>query len=126
MDVVAIDDAFSEYISCKDEVHVVDIETPKELVAQDQLSQLLERQFQNREELFNAIQSIVSKQGYAISIKKSKRDKLVVIGCDRGGVYRNQLNLSMENCKRKIASQLINCPFEVQGKRKPMVCGLQW
>ena len=45
MDVVAIDDAFSEYISCKDEVHVVDIETPKELVAQDQLSQLLERQF---------------------------------------------------------------------------------
>ena len=71
MDVVAIDDAFSEYISCKDEVHVVDTETPKELVAQDQLSQLLERQFQNREELFNAIQSIVSKQGYAISIKKS-------------------------------------------------------
>ena len=80
MDVVAIDDAFSEYISCKDEVHAVDIETPKELVAQDQLSQLLERQFQNREELFNAIPSIVSKQGYAISIKKSKRDKLVVIG----------------------------------------------
>ena len=39
-------------------VHAVDIETPKELVAQDQLSQLLERQFQNREELFNAIQSI--------------------------------------------------------------------
>ena len=61
MDVVAIDDAFSVYISCKDVVHVVDIETPKELVAQDQLSQLLERQFQNREEPFNAIQSIVSK-----------------------------------------------------------------
>jgi hypothetical protein len=38
MDVVAIDDAFSEYISYKDEVHAVDIETPKELVAQDQLS----------------------------------------------------------------------------------------
>jgi hypothetical protein len=45
MDVVAIDDAFSEYISCKDEVHALDIENPKELVAQDQLSQLLERHF---------------------------------------------------------------------------------
>ena len=106
MDVVAIDSAFSE-----DEVQVVDMETPKELVAQDQLSRLCQRQFQNREEFLNAIQSIVSKQGYAISIKKSKRDKLVVIGCDRGGVYRNRLNLSMENRKRKIASQLINFPF---------------
>ena len=69
------------------------------------------------EELFNAIQSIVSKQGWAISIKKSKREKLVVIGCDRGGVYCNQLNLLMEDCKRR-KSRLINFPFKVQGKRK--------
>lgn len=41
--------------------------------------------FQSREELLGTLRDFFSMQGYAISIKNSKKDEYVIIGCDRGG-----------------------------------------
>ncbi|XP_068339031.1 protein FAR1-RELATED SEQUENCE 2-like [Pyrus communis] len=78
---------------------------------------LTEKNFQSREDLLGIVREIALKQGYATVIRRSKADKYVIIGCDRGGNYRNT-NLLLEDKKRKTASRLINCPFEIWGKKK--------
>lgn len=57
-------------------------------------------------------------QGYTSSIKYFKKKKYAVLGCDRGGNYRNKLKFTLEDRKRKSGSRLINCPFELRDKKK--------
>ncbi|CAG8564418.1 35352_t:CDS:1, partial [Racocetra persica] len=52
--------------------------------------------FESREALIQHAQSHALNYGYAVCIKKSERDKFVYLCCDRGGVYRNSLNLTDE------------------------------
>ncbi|XP_022727295.1 methylmalonate-semialdehyde dehydrogenase [acylating], mitochondrial-like isoform X4 [Durio zibethinus] len=78
--------------------------------------------FVDREELIQHIGEFAVSQGYVVTIKQSKRDKVVVLGCDRGGVYRNRrkpVDESAAECirRRKTGSRLTNCPFEVVGKK---------
>ncbi|KAF7803786.1 methylmalonate-semialdehyde dehydrogenase [acylating], mitochondrial-like isoform X1 [Senna tora] len=78
--------------------------------------------FVNREELIQHVGEFAVSQGYVVTIKQSKRDKIVVLGCDRGGVYRNRRKLAEESSaehsrKRKTGSRLTNCPFEAVGKK---------
>ncbi|XP_019165509.1 PREDICTED: methylmalonate-semialdehyde dehydrogenase [acylating], mitochondrial-like isoform X1 [Ipomoea nil] len=78
--------------------------------------------FIDREELIQHVGEYALSQGYVVTIKQSKKDKVVVLGCDRGGVYRNRRKHADEtSCehprKRKTGSRLTNCPFELQGKK---------
>lgn len=79
--------------------------------------------FIDREELIQHVGDFALSQGYVVTIKQSKKDKVVVLGCDRGGVYRNRRKPTDESSadhvrKRKTGSRLTNCPFEVVGKKE--------
>lgn len=78
--------------------------------------------FVDREELIEHVGDFAIAQGYVVTIKQSKRDRVVVLGCDRGGVYRNRRKDVDESSadhirKRKKGSRLTNCPFEAVGKK---------
>ncbi|XP_027179288.1 methylmalonate-semialdehyde dehydrogenase [acylating], mitochondrial-like [Coffea eugenioides] len=73
--------------------------------------------FQDREELIKHVREFGASQGYVVTIKKSRRDRRVILGCDRGGVYRNRRKMDESKRKRKACSRLINCPFEAIGKK---------
>ncbi|KAF5198084.1 Spout domain containing methyltransferase [Thalictrum thalictroides] len=71
--------------------------------------------FQAREELLKYVQCYSLLQGYITTIKDSKKDQYVTLGCDRGGSYRNRTKTPIEERKRKSSSRLINCPFRIKG-----------
>lgn len=78
--------------------------------------------FATREELIEHVGDFAVSQGYVVTIKQSKKDRVVVLGCDRGGVYRNRrkaVEIDSTECarKRKTGSRLTNCPFELLGKK---------
>lgn len=77
--------------------------------------------FANREQLIEHVGEFAISQGYVVTIKKSKKDRVVVLGCDRGGVHRSRRKTSETdsvecNKKRKSGSRYTNCPFEVLGR----------
>ncbi|XP_034910368.1 methylmalonate-semialdehyde dehydrogenase [acylating], mitochondrial [Populus alba] len=74
--------------------------------------------FQDREDLINYVRDFGANQGYVVTIKKSRRDRRVILGCDRGGIYRNRRKIDESQRKRKACSRLINCPFEAIGKKE--------
>ncbi|XP_059653189.1 methylmalonate-semialdehyde dehydrogenase [acylating], mitochondrial-like isoform X2 [Cornus florida] len=79
--------------------------------------------FVDREELIQHVGEFAVSQGYVVTIKQSKKDKVVILGCDRGGVYRNRRKTVEEIAgdrvrKRKTGSRLTNCPFECVGKKE--------
>ncbi|EEF29994.1 methylmalonate-semialdehyde dehydrogenase, putative [Ricinus communis] len=74
--------------------------------------------FQDREELIKYVRDFGANQGYVVTIKKSRKDRRVILGCDRGGVYRNRRKIEESQRKRKACSRLINCPFEAIGKKE--------
>ena len=74
--------------------------------------------FATREDLFNHVRQFTFGQGYATTIKRSNGDRQVCLRCDRGGQYRNSLNLNEQTRKRNTSSKLIDCPFEAYGCRK--------
>ncbi|XP_038701973.1 uncharacterized protein LOC119998678 isoform X2 [Tripterygium wilfordii] len=73
--------------------------------------------FEDREELIRYVREFGADQGYVVTIKKSRKDRRVILGCDRGGVYRNRRKIDETKRKRKACSRLINCPFEAIGKK---------
>lgn len=75
------------------------------------------RTFQDREDLISYVRDFGVSQGYVVTIRKSKKDRSVVLGCDRGGTYRNRRNVEEMKRKRKASSRLINCPFQAIGKK---------
>ncbi|KAK4401801.1 Methylmalonate-semialdehyde dehydrogenase [acylating], mitochondrial [Sesamum angolense] len=77
--------------------------------------------FIDREELIQHVGEFAISQGYVVTIKQSR--KVVVLGCDRGGVYRDRRKTVDEASgehlrKRKSGSRLTNCPFELVGKKE--------
>lgn len=74
--------------------------------------------FQDREDLIAYVRDFGASQGYVVTIKKSRKDRRVILGCDRGGVYRNRRKIDECKRKRKSTSRLINCPFEAIGKKE--------
>ncbi|KAJ6905638.1 hypothetical protein NC652_023414 [Populus alba x Populus x berolinensis] len=78
--------------------------------------------FVDREELIQHVGDFAVSQGYVVTIKQSKRDRVVVLGCDRGGVYRNRKKADEETSaerkrRKRSGSRLTNCPFEAVGKK---------
>ncbi|XP_009364800.2 uncharacterized protein LOC103954704 [Pyrus x bretschneideri] len=74
--------------------------------------------FEDREDLVKYVRDFGASQGYVVTIKKSRKDRRVILGCDRGGVYRNRRKIDESKRKRKASSRLINCPFEAIGKKE--------
>ncbi len=72
--------------------------------------------FPSREELENSARQWAGNHQYAITVKRSDKNR-VVLKCDKGGVYRNRRNLTDENRQRLSGTRLTNCPFEIEGKR---------
>ncbi|KAF2294234.1 hypothetical protein GH714_008441 [Hevea brasiliensis] len=80
------------------------------------------RTFVDHEELVEHVGDLAVSQGYVVTIKQSKRERVVILGCDKGGVYGNRRKAIDQSavehsCKRKTGSQLTNCAFEVVGKK---------
>ncbi|KAG5534926.1 hypothetical protein RHGRI_022890 [Rhododendron griersonianum] len=65
------------------------------------------------EELLGTLRDFFSMQGYAISIKNFKKDEYVIIGCDRGGRYRNKWHVPIERRQRKTATRLIDSKWDL-------------
>ncbi|KAF5177374.1 hypothetical protein FRX31_033039 [Thalictrum thalictroides] len=74
------------------------------------------RNFQSQEELLKYVPVSLS-QVYATTIRDSKKDKYVTIGCDRRGINRNRMNTPVEEQKRKTSSKLIDCLFRIKGMK---------
>lgn len=82
----------------------------------DEVETLFHEKFHNREELIQKARQFYAAKGYGLSIRDSKKDKYVVLCCDRGGKYRNRGKISIDNRKKITCTRLINYPFELQGK----------
>ncbi|CAG8678410.1 2750_t:CDS:2 [Cetraspora pellucida] len=79
--------------------------------------------FTSHHELLKYVQIFAKTQGYAVSIKRSQKDrkgetKNIALVCNRSGLYKNSLNLTDNTCSRKTASRLVNCLFELFGTRR--------
>ncbi|XP_065637529.1 methylmalonate-semialdehyde dehydrogenase [acylating], mitochondrial [Quercus suber] len=101
---------------------MMDIESCTELNEFPQMLPPPPGTFVDREELIQHVGEFAVSQGYVVTIKQSKRDRVVVLGCDRGGVYRNRRKPADESSaertrRRKTGSRLTNCPFEAVGKK---------
>jgi len=73
--------------------------------------------YATREELIVEARSWTQGEGFVLAIKRSDRDSRVVLGCDRGGSYRNRLGLTNETRKRTTSSRLSECPFQMVGTK---------
>jgi MULE transposase domain len=78
--------------------------------------QLLNSKFRTRTELIQAVRGFYVPRGYILSTRGSRPDKYVVLGCDRGGSYRNTHKISTFQRQRLKKSRLIGCPFKIRGK----------
>ncbi|XLR16533.1 hypothetical protein HN51_037510 [Arachis hypogaea] len=74
--------------------------------------------FQDREDLIKHVCDFGANERYVVTIKKSRKDRRVILGCDRRGVYHNRHKIEESKRKRKATSRLINCPFEAIGKKQ--------
>ncbi|XP_022132678.1 uncharacterized protein LOC111005478 isoform X2 [Momordica charantia] len=88
------------------------------LIVQNKMLPPQSGRFQDREDLIKYVRDFGADQGYVVTIKKSRKDRRVILGCDRGGVYRNRRKIDESRRKRKASSRLINCPFEAIGKKE--------
>ncbi|XP_040370465.1 uncharacterized protein LOC112186885 isoform X4 [Rosa chinensis] len=97
---------------------IMETESQIELTIQNNMLPPQAGTFQDREDLIQYVRDFGASQGYVVTIKKSRKDRRVILGCDRGGVYRNRRKIDESKRKRKANSRLINCPFEAIGKRE--------
>ncbi|KAG5544831.1 hypothetical protein RHGRI_017326 [Rhododendron griersonianum] len=89
----------------------------KKMLNDAECASLLEENFSTRDELLDRIRNMALKGGYVTTIKKSKPGCYVIIGCDRGGKYRGT-SVPLSEGKRMSGSRLVNCPFQILGKKK--------
>lgn len=71
-----------------------------EFVACDVGYSQLVKCFGSREELIEHVRNVALKLGYLISIKKSMKEKTVILGCNRGGICHENKNALEENARR--------------------------
>jgi len=69
--------------------------------------------------LFHYCQSHAKLNGYAVSIKRSNKERNITVKCDFGGNYRAGRKTKQVENRRKTVTRLQNCPFEIHGKIHP-------
>ncbi|KAH7862721.1 hypothetical protein Vadar_008577 [Vaccinium darrowii] len=87
------------------------------------LKSLLNEEFSTRQELLDRVRSTALIEGYVTVIKRSKGDRKVVIGCDRGGKFRGT-SVPLDERKKISATRLISCPFEMVGLKRVVQCDI--
>ncbi|KAH9608120.1 hypothetical protein KSS87_021794 [Heliosperma pusillum] len=85
--------------------------------------------FASREQMIEHAGDFGVSQGYVVTIKHSKKDIYVLLGCDRGGKYRDRRKTpetdSAESSRtQKARSRLTNCQFELYGRKEDGVWAL--
>ncbi|GJT58243.1 methylmalonate-semialdehyde dehydrogenase [acylating], mitochondrial [Tanacetum coccineum] len=61
-------------------------------------------------------------RGYIVTIKQCKKDKIVVLGCQRGGVYRNRRKSVDDGTEKGVKKEQKNVEEKYAW---PIVCGLR-
>ncbi|XP_074312805.1 methylmalonate-semialdehyde dehydrogenase [acylating], mitochondrial-like [Silene latifolia] len=79
--------------------------------------------FASRDQMIEHVGDFGVSQGYVVTIKHSKKDIYVLLGCDRGGKYRdrrkNPETDSAESSRtQKSRSRRTNCQFELYGRKE--------
>ncbi|KAJ4802465.1 Protein FAR1-RELATED SEQUENCE 6 [Rhynchospora pubera] len=77
--------------------------------------QILHSRFKTRTELLQAVRGSYAARGYILTTRSSRPDKNVILGCYRGGTYRNTHKVPLVERKKSIKSRLIGCPFRLWG-----------
>ena len=72
--------------------------------------------FESHEALINHAKMHAFSHGYAVSIKRSERNKFVYLRCDIGGNYNERTKVTDETRQRATSTRAIDCPFELYGK----------
>lgn len=68
--------------------------------------------FSTHEQLLTSVRGHAIRHGYVITIQ-------VVLGCDRGGQYRDLATAPDAAKRRFTTTRRIDCPFKLYGKRLP-------
>ncbi|XP_077246031.1 protein FAR1-RELATED SEQUENCE 5-like [Tasmannia lanceolata] len=67
----------------------MDIQSQEEFLEHEKMLPPPITHFQSREELIEQVSGFARSQGYIINIRKSEKDRKVILKCDRGGVYKD-------------------------------------
>ena len=69
-------------------------------------------EYSTKEDFVKALKEQYFHDGVVLTTKRSKENR-IVLKCDRGGTYRNPLDLTNETRSRKSHTRLTGCPFEI-------------
>ena len=69
------------------------------------------KKFLDTKKFIDTVRNLILKEEYVTTIRRSKANSYVILGCDRGGKYRATAPLDRRT--KTSTSRLINCPFEV-------------
>ncbi|KAM0987652.1 hypothetical protein EV2_012136 [Malus domestica] len=116
LDMACKEDGMEEISECIPPLNTFDGSQPT-IDEPDKMLSLLAKCFESREDLIGEVRKIALMQGFATVIRRSKTNTYVAIGCDRGGYYRAS-KTSLDERKKNSGSRLINCPFEIKGRKK--------
>ena len=56
-------------------------------------NQLFNLKFENRDDLLRVVREFYGAKGYVLTTHSSQPNKFVILHCDRGGVYQDNLSL---------------------------------
>jgi hypothetical protein len=76
-----------------------------------------EQFFESREQLLTFVRQHAIQHSYIVTIQRSTANRQVILGCDRGGKYRDRNSASDREKRRFTTTRRINCPFRLYGKR---------
>jgi hypothetical protein len=70
--------------------------------------------FTTRDELKDYLSNWAKSKGFILTITRSDKDKRLLLACDKGGTYRNKLNLTDDKRKRQTSCRKTNCPYSIK------------
>lgn len=78
---------------------------------------LMQCQFKTRNELLDAVHSLGGQQGYKFTVKRSERDRRVILQCVHGGQRRKDTHRRREGAKmRSRVSRRKGCQWELKAR----------
>lgn len=69
-------------------------------MTQSEEDYLASSKFESYDDLLKSVREFYYSKGYALSIRASRKDKHVILQCDRGGSYRDMRRISGERKKK--------------------------
>ncbi|PWA86891.1 protein FAR1-RELATED SEQUENCE 5 [Artemisia annua] len=92
---------------------MIDLSSP---IIQNEELYLSSSTFESCDDLLKSVRAFYYTKGYGLSIRDSQKDKYVTLQCQRSGSYRDVRNIG-DKRKRSTTSRLIECPFQIGGKK---------